>query len=318
MRETDLIADLLAKPGPSMATVDEGRRRLRREGMTRRPSRGRLFGGLGGLTALVAGGAAAAVVITGGVEQALIQPASAAETLQQAAERAETTSWNSGKYWHVKYRFSLGSSEFPGLERAGESWTTRDGLNWHKSLLPKGELTKYKASAEPFVVCDKGIDFQKLQSLPAKPDALRAELREMMLHNDDGPVPPEHQDQFLISCLTGLLGDQPAPPKVRAAAFRALAGLPGAERLGDMKDSTGREGTGLAITSGETRNELIIDLETSLILETERVDTGRGALKPEKGQNGEKNVLKTEKVKNAKSVQTRTYDTVGWTDVAPA
>lgn len=315
MRETDLIADLLAKPGPSAAAVDEGRRRLRREGVTRRPSRGRLFGGLGGLTALVAGGVAATVVITGGVEQALIQPAGAAETLRQAAERAETTPWGSGRYWYVKanHSMTLGDRALSDKGGATEHWTTRDGRGWFKS---DGDLVKIRG-VDSFLVCDKEVGFQRIQDLPAEPDALRAELREMMLHNDDGPVPPEYQDRFLISCMIGLLGDQPAPPKVRAAAFRSLAGLPGAERLGAVKDSTGREGTGLVITSGGDGHKLIIDLETSLVLETEYVQPARGAMKPENTRTPAP--MKGEVTQNGeKTVQSRTYYKVGWTDAAPS
>lgn len=202
---------------------------------------------------------------------------------------------------------ALSNGDRSGPDGVGESWTTRDGRSWHKSLSPKEELLKVRGKAS-FLVCDKEVPFQRIQSLPAEPDALRAALREMMLHNDDGPVAPEYQDRFLVSCLIGLLGDQPAPPKVRAAAFRSLAGLPGAERLGSLKDSTGREGTGLVITSGDSRDKLIIDLETSLVLETENTQTMVQA-------RGEQKTLQPE---GQKAVQTRTYYKVGWTDVAPS
>jgi len=297
MRESDLIADLLAKPGPSSETVDAGRRRLRRESTTWRPGRGLVFGGMGGFAALVAGGVAAAVLMTGGGEQVLVEPDNAASALQAAAERAESAPWGAGKYWYTKYRYTMAQSHDGPISMGGTAatWTTRDGRRWYKPISPPGKIMKPRGRTS-FSLCDKEVTYRQIQDLPTEPDALRSEVRRMMLNNDDGPVPPDHQDRFLTSCMIGLISTQPAPPKVRAAAFRSLAGLPQTEKLGTRRDSTGREGTALAITNGKSRDELIIDIATSTVLETENVQIGR----------------------DQKMVQTSTIYELGWTDTPPS
>jgi hypothetical protein len=64
----------------------------------------------------------------------------------------------------------------------------------------------------------------------------------------------------------------PAPPMVRAAAFRLLATLQGMKVLGKMQDPLGREGIGLIVTNpsiragGPYQDRFIIDPTSSKIL----------------------------------------------------
>jgi hypothetical protein len=52
----------------------------------------------------------------------------------------------------------------------------------------------------------------------------------------------------------------PAPPKVRAAAFRALASLPGVRSLGPVKG-----GQGLLLPDPDGKNMLVVDPATSQV-----------------------------------------------------
>jgi hypothetical protein len=62
-----------------------------------------------------------------------------------------------------------------------------------------------------------------------------------------------------------------APPNVRAALYRLIAGLPGVEWLGPMADRLGRPGIGVGYTGDGIRDVLIFDPATSAVLEREGV-----------------------------------------------
>ncbi|GAA0940045.1 CU044_5270 family protein [Actinocorallia libanotica] len=296
MREAELVAELLAKPAPSAETVEAGRLRLRREGsVRRRPGRGLLFGG--GFTALAAGGAAVAVVVSGfGGPVSFEQPEDAKAILLAAAEQAETSSVETGKYWHVRTFSFLGpdyDEPDPHFTGERESWTTVDGRAWTKSS--KDALRKSHTGGK-FMICSKDITYRQLIRLPTDPDALYARVRRMALHNGAGPALPQEQALFTASCMLSLLADQPAPPQVRAAAFRSLADLPETESLGTQRDPAGREGAVLRIVYGGTWQKLFIDPKTSIILATERVEKREGQ----------------------QLVQKAVFHEVGWTDTPPS
>lgn len=295
MKELEMVAELLAKPEPSAATVAAGRRRLQREAEARRPRRILVFGGLGGLTALVAGGVAAVVLASGGGR---VVPAeqNATSILLAAAERAETTPPQSGRYWYIDLDFRMRQDlDRPARNMGGETWRTVDGRTWVRSKNGPRKLMRLKKSK--FSLCDKEVTYQQILDLPTEPDALRAEVGRAMLHNDDGPVPVEEQGQFLTSCMISLITGTPAPPRIRAAAFRSLAGMPQTRRLGVMKDGAGRPGTALLITNGDTRDRLIIDTASATVLESERV---------------------IDHPRHGRLVQTTTVRAARWTDVPPA
>jgi hypothetical protein len=82
--------------------------------------------------------------------------------------------------------------------------------------------------------------------------------------------------------LANLLVDVPAPPGVRAAAYRALADMPNVRSTGPTRDELGRAGVGILIDApdsaailvprggqfeaGEFIRKLIIDPDTSHVL----------------------------------------------------
>jgi len=275
MREIELIADLLAKPAPSPETVAEGRRRLR-EAERRRRFRKRLFsGGLGGL-AVSAGGVAAVVLISGVLRgpsdenRLTLQPASprgdAKAVLLALAEKAESQTPPWGEYWHLKSDLWMGSGDQAPQNLGGEYWLTRDGQQWNRTVHAK-KLVKSREE-KPFTLCNTRVVYQIFLGLPTDPDTLRVSLEKMLLYR---PTTPGKQRVLLTGCLISLVASAPTPPKTRAAAFRVLAELPDLEELGVQEDRLGRSGTAIRFRDAADENQMIVDLDTTTVLETRRV-----------------------------------------------
>ncbi|WP_067486309.1 CU044_5270 family protein [Actinomadura hibisca] len=166
---------------------------------------------------------------------------------------------------------------------------------------PKAGLLSKIQSSHTFNVCDKNMTFKQLQALPTDPAALRAAVTKAMNTNDDAPVPADGRQGFLQSCLTGLLVDVPVRPQTRAAAFRALAAMPGVKATGATKDDRGRPGVGLSVHAGGNGPliRLVIDPKNSLVLSQSVEQVGKLA------------VLKGKSKRQS-------YLQVGWSDAAPA
>lgn len=115
---------------------------------------------------------------------------------------------------------------------------------------------------------DGGLDLAGVRALPTEPAALRAAIAAHLTGADDGTL-------FRSLCM--LLADAPAPPAVRAAAFRAIAGMDGVRDLGPTGDASGRVGTGVELARGfgevSDRSRLIIDPESFQVLGTEYAAT---------------------------------------------
>jgi hypothetical protein len=92
-------------------------------------------------------------------------------------------------------------------------------------------------------------------------------------------------DRLTFSLLGRMLLDTPAEPKVRAAAFRILADLPGVRGLGTVRDDSGRSGQGVEFTDGTYTERLIIDTATHLILANKVSSGPKGTATPAKEGN---------------------------------
>ncbi|QXJ22808.1 CU044_5270 family protein [Actinomadura graeca] len=162
-----------------------------------------------------------------------------------------------------------------------------------------GEVNKVTGPGT-FTVCDKEMSFAQVRALPAEPAALKDAVVDAMRNNDDGPVPAAARNGFVQQCLAGLLADVPAAPKVRGAAYRALATMPAVKVIGRTTDERGRKGIGLVLQSGDRGpvTRLVIDPRTSLVLSASVAQTGELAkLRSKSG--------------------TTVYLQVGWTDDGP-
>jgi hypothetical protein len=107
------------------------------------------------------------------------------------------------------------------------------------------------------------IDPIPLGGLPRNPATLRARL--MTGKVEGGPPGPGEA----FTQVGDLLRETDAPPALRAALYRAAAGLPGVKSLGTVPDELGRRGVGLAFDSHGTRHELIFSATTSALLAEE-------------------------------------------------
>ncbi|WP_119726484.1 CU044_5270 family protein [Thermomonospora amylolytica] len=114
------------------------------------------------------------------------------------------------------------------------------------SLFPEGEVYNFH-----------GLTARQLAELPTDPKALenvlldlkgewRAYSKDFSQERRNEPIRAlsgAERVRALSDVAGGLLGDQPVPPAVRAAAFKMLAGLPGVKVEGKGTDPLGRTGT---------------------------------------------------------------------------
>lgn len=108
-----------------------------------------------------------------------------------------------------------------------------------------------------------------LGRLPRDPGVLRARLLTGKV--EGGPPGPAEA----FTQVGDLLRETDAPPALRAALYRAAAGLPGVRSLGTITDKLGRKGVALAIDSAGVRDELIFDPRTSALLAEQGIVIGR-------------------------------------------
>lgn len=86
------------------------------------------------------------------------------------------------------------------------------------------------------------IRLSELRRLPADPDALRKPLLDKMPQSIGSP------DDRLWVAGSALVTSLPVSARVRAAAYRMLADIPGVRSLGTVRDPMGRTGTAVALT----------------------------------------------------------------------
>jgi len=85
----------------------------------------------------------------------------------------------------------------------------------------------------------------------------------------------EYRQNWIAANGEGLFRETDAPPALRAALYRAAAGLPGVKSLGTVTDKLGRHGLALAFDSDGTRHELIFSATTSALLSEQDVLVGQ-------------------------------------------
>ncbi|MFC9977895.1 CU044_5270 family protein [Spirillospora sp. NPDC127200] len=124
------------------------------------------------------------------------------------------------------------------------------------------------------------IDPQGLRRLPGDPAALKAALEKRMQPRERkmAKVMPATSiralhDDMLFHDTVALLTSLPAPPKVRAAAFRMLAALPGVQNRGKVTDALGRKGQAVAYRSmnDSVEQRVVVDPATGRLLATQQV-----------------------------------------------
>lgn len=277
MDDLQMLTTLLAKPGPSEDVVDRSRRRLRDR--TRGPVRRRRVGlpvaGLGLAAVTAAAVAVTASVTTTSTATPDDPPAAARPSARQVLLVAATTAENrpagTGAYWHVTTVSTGGNGE----RQRQESWTRRDGRTWVRLEKTQGQVVRV-SQRSPFRMAGVGLSVERLQRLPTDPAALKAWITDTVEHGDArtsaGRPPAGERDERILVSLTSLVSQLPVPPKVRAAAFRAIAGLPDVRSLGAVEG-----GQGLLISLGGRQARLVVDPATSQVRNTNFFVTADGA-----------------------------------------
>lgn len=282
-----MLQQILAATAPvpdHATTAARGRARGRRAAL--------LAGGLGLTAAVAAAVAVAAMVAPGPVPGRSIPPAaahqgtarlSARQILLAAATTAAKTPGASGAYWFDKTIESI-----PGYRETDETWSPRGGgPHWvwagkktHGRIikLPSRGPLRFDVTGNPGelrqlqglgpIQVSPGssraaetvgrLTIRQLQKLPAAPAALAARIVAINTRYErlNGVPDPGHVAIFMS--LTTLVAGTPAPPAVRAAAFRAIATLPNVTSLGPVK---GGQAVKLAL-GGDQYATLIVNTAT--------------------------------------------------------
>jgi hypothetical protein len=191
-----------------------------------------------------------------------------------ATAAAEQASEGSGTYWYTKTVSRYGRN---GTPQQYEAWTRRDGQSWFRGVKTNGDMFRIPQPVA-FSLGGSDMTIDQLQQLPTEPGALTTwlenALRDSDVRTSDGKLTVGQQRQLTFEGLTSLVSQLPAPPKVRAAAFRAIAAFPNVRSLGAVDG-----GQGLEITLGahQTPARLVVDLSKSQIRETNWYVTTDGA-----------------------------------------
>ncbi|QKW51166.1 hypothetical protein [Streptomyces buecherae] len=211
------------------------------------------------LPVLVSAAAVAAIALG-----ATFQPwsDSGGERVSPAAERAGTA-----PYWEVRtlqWNRTLDRDQRPD-ESYETIWVSRSGTRGKPSNGLVQDYTREDMGGTVWVICGKPVGWDELAKLPTDPAALRSRL----VGKATGDSVPEE----LFDGIEDLLARSPAEPKLRAALFEVLTGIPGARVTERAKDSTGRAGTVVELDADTWRRQLIVDTKTFHVLET--VDRAR-------------------------------------------
>ncbi|GIJ72137.1 CU044_5270 family protein [Virgisporangium ochraceum] len=224
-------------------------------------------------------------------------PLSGQQLLLAAADAAQRQPEGTGTYWHVTIVAKDGTGS--ATDR-WETWADRDGANWVRfpggipdpSVSGKRIHTPVRWGDRGFSLCGPDITFAELQGLPTTPDALTAAVS-AILDRAETLAAPERRRRVLYG-LIALVSQLPAPPKVRAAAFQAIAAYPDVVNAGPVD---GGQALRIPIHEG-AQARVVIDPVAARIRETDFLVLGDFTLYATDG--GSSTV------------------TAGWTDSLPA
>ncbi|MFC7545093.1 CU044_5270 family protein [Plantactinospora sp. GCM10030261] len=231
---------------------------------------------------------AAVVIVSGGAATTDSPPAAAGgdrqstaaagvqsgqQILLVAATTADQSTEASGSYWYNKV-VSVGAN---GKADQYEIWTDRAGQHWFRGEKTDGKLTKI-GGPTAFGLGGADVTVDQIKTLPTEPEALRAEIAKIIKNGDvrtsAGPLTVEEQKRAAFEGLISLVAQLPAPPKVRGAAFRAIATYPNVTSLGPVDG-----GQGLRITDEVIGNaRLVVDPATSQVRECNFYVSAEGTL----------------------------------------
>jgi hypothetical protein len=268
MNDLQTLRAALTPDEPDQDVVDRSRHQLQNRIHGGRPGRKRV-GWLSVGVGLTAAAAAAAVAIsvvpadgpaTPTDNASTVKTVTGKDVLLAAATAAEGAPEGAGTYWHV----TVTVTRADGPADVWEYWTKQDGQEWFAGAKTDGKpLSMDSPRAKPFSLVGVDVTLGELRALPTEPAALKSWITEAIRNGDGrtsaGPFrdQPEMLEQATFDSLISLVSTLPAPPEVRATAFRALAAYPGVESLGDVPGGKG------LLLPGDVR--LVVDPATGLV-----------------------------------------------------
>ncbi|MET7694698.1 CU044_5270 family protein [Streptomyces sp. NPDC005483] len=125
-----------------------------------------------------------------------------------------------------------------------------------------------------YAVGPDNVSYQDLRALPPTNDGLRRYLEELYARGNGTEGAGTDRTAWILR-QAGNLVTMPVKPGVRAAAYRVMAGLPGARVVGHVTDPLGREGVAVEFPGtygtplGTTKQRLVIDASTGDLLSDE-------------------------------------------------
>ncbi|MEU5258642.1 CU044_5270 family protein [Amycolatopsis sp. NPDC021455] len=237
MNDLQTLRAALIADEPAQDVVDRSRHRLRNR-MLAAPRRRVRPLALG--AGLVAAAAAAAVVVAtlpgtpaqAPPPQAVAPVVTGQQVLLAAATVAEKATAGTGKYWHIKTATDT---------LVYETWFSSDGHLWFRGEKSGGRVMSLGPA--PLRLAGTTVTFEQLQALPTDPAALRDWLVNAIAHSgartSAGPYTAADQQRELLLSTVSLVSTLPAPPAVRAAAFRSIAAYPDVKDLGPVPGGRG-------------------------------------------------------------------------------
>lgn len=278
---SDLYGAMVAATAGAGATRTRTRKRHRR-----------LVLSLGGLAAALA--LAALLVLTSDVNRGGVTPApaTAAEALRQAAGAAEHHSAPVPRDDQYYFVHSIVSDLVMSIYPHGKVVTavvTRERRLW-SSIDRRGRIEERLIGSRFYTPANRRQRRDATGTgnnlLPAERHyylgQFRLSRRQLLIY----PTDPRTIYRRLLADVHGAghspngevfteigdaLRESPAPARLRAGLYRALALIPHVQFLGQVKDRAGRSGIGVAFTEVGIRHELIFDPQTSEMLAERQV-----------------------------------------------
>ncbi|GIF72284.1 hypothetical protein [Asanoa siamensis] len=258
----DLLSHHMARPGQAVP-----RRRL-------------AYLGAGFAAAL-----AVAAVGVGALDTPATEPArmSGHEILLAAATTAAHTPAGTGDYWYVRVAPT-------GEPAVYETWTARDGRSWTRLTYPtaespgaepgKGDGTLVELrSPSAFRLGGAAVTVEQIQALPTEPDALRTRIDDLIrtagVRTGAGRLTDAQRERAVFEGLVSVVSQLPAPPNVRAAAFRGFAGYPNVQSGGPVDGGVELR---ISFFAGEPPATLVIDTATAQVRRSDVVVTADGGI----------------------------------------
>lgn len=189
---------------------------------------------------------------------------SAAAFLRTVAHNAATTpapDASHAPYWYSQSRVDYG----------GNVYTRRVWLGHHKPgrlIQPDGVIGETSLDPATFHIGARTVTWDQLLDLPRDTDALYRLIRADV----QGAGNDTSSEMFVA--VGDLLRESPAPPDLRQALYLVAAKIPGITVTHQLRDATGRAGTGISRTdSGGSTVTYLIDQGTGALLEERDVNS---------------------------------------------